>query len=53
LIAHKQTKHQKPKMKNKERKGNKQANKQHQKKEKSDSVYFPLYPVDKLGQVLF
>jgi hypothetical protein len=34
LIAHKQTKHQKPKMKKKEKKGNKQANKQHQKKRK-------------------
>jgi hypothetical protein len=36
-------------MKKKERKGNKQANKQHpKKKRKSDSVYFPLYPVDKI-----
>jgi hypothetical protein len=34
-------------MKKKERKGNKQANKQHPKKKESDSVYFPLYLVDK------
>jgi hypothetical protein len=49
LFAYKQTKHQKPKMKKKEKKGNKPANKQHPRKKKSDSVYFPLYPVDKFG----